>query len=146
MKRQFEILDTLMAYRRNITYVDCVSAINRIDLVFYKCPSVRNRLKTLFDHMERERSLPQSEKSSAWQKRADLFAELITEIAKACGYDFDHTDIKVNSYHPQGYVDEATFNTELREALLKTLRGKQAIAIVPGTNSNSTEKETAISD
>jgi len=109
LARQFELLDTLMAYRRNMTNIACVGAINRIDLVFYKFPSVRSRLKTLFDHMERERTLPDNEKAGGWDKRADLFAELISEIANVCGYNFDHTVVKDNSYHPQGYVDEATY-------------------------------------
>jgi len=79
--------------------------------------------------MEYERNMPEAEKQSGWDKRADLLAELISSAAESLGYRFSHNAIKRIAYLPQGMIDENDYTTEVRKHLLTIAKGESPILV-----------------
>ena len=123
------VLSTLMAFRRRLTNPESVAALNRVQLVFNEDRGVLESHAKLIGHMERERSLPESERQQGWDTREDLLVELIASMAGALKYMFTHTNIKNMAYFPQGWVNEENDQQEIRSVLLPILKGDNVLRV-----------------
>ena len=128
-RSKIAILDVLMGYRGRLTSPECVSALNRVELVFYRDSAVIAKHKALLDHMEIERNYQEAERQGGWARRADLVAELISTISESLGYRFSHTGIKTTAYVPKAMIDESEYIVEIRRQLLGMTSGKMPLTV-----------------
>ncbi len=129
-RSKFDVLSTLMAFRRRPIHTESVEALNRTPLVFHGDEDVLAKHGSLHTHMEYERTLPQAEKASAYEKRQDLLVELLSAMADAMGYRFSHSLLKTQAYLPQGYLDEETYTAQTRQLVTALLEGKTPLPVV----------------
>src|ERR1700679_298297 len=122
-RRKLGILDILMQYRGRIIHSDSVRALNSIDVVYYDSPAVRSKFTTLLDFLDTDevKAVPRAPHTIA--RLDDLLTELLSEMCKVLGYNFDHTRIKTKAYRPQAFADEEQFIQDFRGALMPLLRG-----------------------
>jgi hypothetical protein len=128
-RRQLGILDILMQYRGRIVHSDSVRALNSIDLVYYDSPAVRSKFIALLDFLETDemKVLPLDPRTAS--RLDDLITELLSEMCKTLGYDFDHTRIKTKAYRPQAFQTEQQSTEELQRALMSLLTGEAPLRI-----------------
>jgi hypothetical protein len=105
------VFGTLMTLRGGTVTQDYVKALNFIDVVFYKTAAVRTKWKNVLTHLSADGYTAQPILPATIERTRDLTAELLVEMAKDLGFDYDFTHIKENAYYPQVLVtaDEDTF-------------------------------------
>jgi hypothetical protein len=123
------VFSTLMSLRAQPVSPDYVKALNNIDVVFYKNEKVRARWKTLLEHFSSGAYKKEPVEQATFDKARDLAAELVAEIAKDLGYEFDHTHIKDNAYYPKLFGDLQTKSLQLVDKGAQVLEGKQSIKV-----------------
>ncbi len=128
-RRKLGLLDILMQYRGRIVHSDSVRALNSIDVVYYDSPTVRSKFMTFLDFLETDemKAKPIAPHTSA--RLDDLLTELLSEMCKALGYDFDHTRIKSKAYRPQAFANEQQFIEDVRGALMPLLKGETPLHV-----------------
>ena len=126
--RKVAIFKTLMATRGSVLSSLHVEALNRIDLEFSrkkKYEAVIRAWKEYFDNLSRTVN---NEEASVWFARnEELLANLLYEMGKALGYDFDKVLIKRNVYSPVGHSTIERENELLRKGMLDLLDGKRSL-------------------
>jgi hypothetical protein len=127
--RKLGILDILMQYRGRIVHSDSVRALNNIDIVYYDSPPVRSKFLSVLDFLETDemKANPLAPRTTA--KIDDLLTELISEMCKTLGYNFDHTRIKTKAYRPQAFANEEQFTADFRTTLMPLLKGTAPLHI-----------------
>jgi hypothetical protein len=65
-------------------------------------------------------------------RKSELLVELLYEMSKSLGYNFDKVQIKSGSYYPSGYEDNDLDMLESRKLWLEILRGKRHLPMVAG--------------
>jgi hypothetical protein len=97
-QQKFLVFSTLMSLRAPGTMAaEYVRALNYIDVVFYNNSKVRDRWRTLLaDYCGQplSKDTPPETVQNLLDRRRDLTAELLAEMARDLGYNFDHTHIK----------------------------------------------------
>jgi len=131
--RKIRIFKTLMATRAAILSPDHVAALNMIDVEFPEIgrwkPVVR-AWRSYFDHLQVQTASP--EETARWlDRRIDFLAELLSQMGKSLGYDFDVVKIKRGIYSPKahGMLEEEAY--QIRQGVLAILNGQRAIPIKP---------------
>ena len=116
-----------MATRATGLSQDHVQALNLIDLEFQgvKFQNVRKSWKIYLDHLG---NFPREKEDQArlpiWQEKStDFLAELLLEMGKSLGYDFDLVHIKKGIYLPEGHTKLETEMSLLRSGLIHLLYG-----------------------
>lgn len=106
------VFRALMSTRGNKLSLEHVQALNSIDLFFEKKGNekgVIEKWEEYFDYLELKTDKDDPEykiKYAAWaEKKDELFAALLSLMAKSLGYDFDVVKIKKGAYTPQGHSD-----------------------------------------
>lgn len=112
-----------------MTDTEAVSALNGTALVFHGDEPVISKLNELFSHWDLEGNLPEQQRQAGYERRNDLLAELISSMALALGYKFDHTFIKGRFYLPKGMTDESQYTLKMREQLLDLTSGKTPLTV-----------------
>jgi len=127
------VFSTLMINRHAPLTPDFVKAANYIDVVFYKNQKVRERWKTVLDHLSSDAYKPANFTPAAFEKFRDLLAELLAEMAKDLGYQYDYTHIKENAWNPTQHGQEFEDNIKLRKGLLGLVEGTGIlnVAVMP---------------
>jgi len=128
-RRKLAILDTLMSYRGRIIHSDSVRALNSIDTVYYDSPTVRNKFTVVLGFLESADMKERPLRPETTSKADDLLTELLSEMCKVLGYNFDHTRIKTKAYRPQAFADDEEFTAEVRAAWLPLLKGQRPLHI-----------------
>lgn len=111
--RKLYIFKTLMATRSIAGRVssDHVTALNMIDIEFYKEKEITDTWKCYLDCLNQ----PESENAlNTWAKERDgLFVDLLKKMAKSLGYDFDPVHLKKAVYLPKAHSEahESLFNS-----------------------------------
>ncbi len=135
------VFRTLMATRAARLSAQHVEALNMIDVAFYEkntlfrrfFPSkankrVREAWKEYLDHLA---TSPRSEADNAlhFQRRYDLFVQLLYDMAAAVGFDFDKSHIRNNNYSPIAHGKAEDETTTIRESLVQVLSGREPLRI-----------------
>lgn len=124
------VFSQLMSLRATPLAPDYVRALNYIDVVFYKNAKVRQRWKALLEHFASEGyKKGDAELAVAHERARDLTAELMAEMAKVLGYQYDHTHIKENAYYPKGLGDLETHALQILDKGAAVLEGKSSIRV-----------------
>jgi len=127
--RKLYIFKTLMATRSIAGRVsfDHVTALNMIDIEFYKEKEITDAWKCYLDCLNQ----PESENASnTWAKERDgLFVDLLKKMAKSLGYDFDPVHLKKAVYLPKAHSEADAYQLFIRDSIQKILKGEQAILV-----------------
>ena len=125
-ERKREIFMVMIAKRYNITDMENVEAMNKIDVVFYKSKEVRKA----WDEFLNAAGSPES------QNKVDLIAEkhlkLLEKIAADIGYKGVEWDDIKHFYNPVGLSNKMN-----EEALLRQLQIKAATAQIESSQTNN---------
>ncbi len=123
------VFSQLMSLRALPLAPDYVRALNYIDVVFYKNAKVRERWKTLLGHFASDAYKKAGEEQAAVDRARDLSAELMAEMAKDLGYEYDHTHIKENAYYPKAHGELESQTLQLLDKGTAVLDGKLSIKV-----------------
>jgi uncharacterized protein DUF6680 len=130
------IFKRLMATRATTLSPVHVEALNMIDLDFAgrgkKNEQVRLRWKEYLDHLASLDPDPDRQKAQlpAWsQKNQDLLADLLHDMGKAVGYNFDKVQIRRGIYSPMGHANLEFETQAIRKLTLEILAGRRALPL-----------------
>ncbi len=134
--RNFEILMTTRGERISELHVQ---ALNMIDIDFYglkflgknwrtkKEKNVLIAWKIYLDHLYVSGDL-EGPKLETWSNKKDeLFIDLLYEISKAVGYDFDKVQLNKSIYTPRAHGTQVLDNESIRQNLVQILDGKKPL-------------------
>jgi len=122
-----------MATRHSPLTDETVRALNMIDVVFHDKPRIRDLWHEYFDMLANHGL----ENPQGWVQRQKKNLELITEMAKFCGYGeaIKHLDAD-RVYYPVALAENARIQKEMTAAALQFFAGWQAFlqgpSVVPG--------------
>jgi len=133
-ERKMKVFKSLMATRAAPLSPSHVEALNMIDIEFYDSREVREKWRLLLDNFE---NYPQDLGDPAYQtklnlcsqKSAELLCDLLYEMARSLGYDFDKVHIMRSAYIPKGYADIVLDQEFIRRGLVGLFMGKVPIPI-----------------
>lgn len=131
--RKIRIFKTLMATRAAILSPAHLEALNMIDVEFPesgKWTPVVRAWRSYFDHLQVQTTAP--EETTRWlDRRLELLVELLSQMGRSLGFDFDVVKIKRGIYLPKahGLLEEEA--SQIRQGVLAVLNGKRAIPIKP---------------
>lgn len=123
------VFGTLMSLRAQQLAPDYVRALNCIDVVFYNNSKVRERWKVLLAHFCSDAFKKDPVDQSAIERARDLAAELMAEMAKDLGYQYDHTHIKENAYYPKLFGDLQIRGLQLLEKGTDLVEGRSSLRV-----------------
>ena len=155
--RKMQIFKALMATRATPLYPSHVEALNMIDIEFYKEKKVVETWKLLNDNFANYPKDPNSKDYdsrllSCSEKSNDLLTDLLYEISKVLGYNFDKVLLKRGCYMPKGHGDFQLEQDLIRRGLVQLLWGNKPLPIEvkevsPAQNQkfeNETEKNNTV--
>ena len=127
--RKIRVFKTLMATRAYNISLPHVEALNSIDLEFsVKRPSEKAVLdiwQQYLDHLGNT-----SIDSSAWgTRRVDLLVDLLYQMGKCLGYDFNKTQIKNGTYSPTAHSRVEQEQSRIRAMILELLEGERDLGM-----------------
>jgi hypothetical protein len=132
------VFRTLMATRAARVSTEHVQALNMIDLEYYGGgpgeKAVREAWRFYLDHLN-----TRYDDEAAWGiRQMDLFTDLLYQMSKSLGYDFDKTQIKNSAYWPVAHGNLEHEMSQIRSGLVKILTGK---ATLPTSSLPATEQQ-----
>lgn len=122
--RRLEVFKTLMATRQIPISNDHVTAINLVEVEFYKCHGVETAWKYYKDHLHT------GPEDAAWRDRKEnLLAKLLTEIASVLGFKIAAIDIFKGGYAPQGWASRDTLTLSVQQFIRDLSLGKKVLPV-----------------
>jgi hypothetical protein len=133
-KQKMQIFKTLMATRATPLSPLHVEALNMIDIEFYDDKEVKERWKLLLDNFA---NYPQNTDDPEYktklnlrsQRSTELLSDLLFEMARSLGYDFDRVHIMRGAYVPKGHADIILGQEFIRQSLVGLFLGKVPIPV-----------------
>ena len=131
--RRLAVFKALMATRGTTLAPSRIEALNMIDLEFAdrRSKEVVLAWKAYLDHLTALSNIPREQRdkmTESWLlKSEDLTSDLLYEMGKTLGYQFDKVHLKRSIYHPQGHIDIENEQTLIRKLLLEVLEGDRQI-------------------
>jgi hypothetical protein len=123
------VFRVLMSLRNAQLSADFVTALNLIDLVFYKDEAVRERWSKLWEFLDNKENFNLPRSSEMLEKQRDLTAQLLSTMASQLGFEFDHTVLKNGAYRPQYHDDEQAEFAALRQGFVKALNDNGSLNV-----------------
>lgn len=121
-ERRLLVFKTLMATRVTNLSPEHVQALNSIPIEFYGKKKILDKWEEYYDHLGDKSIAPE-----LWgTKRIELFVQLMGLISVSLGYKFNVSEVK-KIYHPTGHANIENEQHEIREHVLRLLRGEQAL-------------------
>lgn len=143
-QRKLQLFKTLMATRANAVNERHVEALNLIDVEFHTTSEedsgVRLAWKNYLDHLIQNTKDTEAGKNEKAQvdardeRRQNLLAQLLFKMGGALGYNFEGFDfiyLKERAYIPQGHVDLAADQQQIRKGLLEMLWRERPLIVRP---------------
>lgn len=128
------VFRVLMSLRNAQLSAEFVTALNLIDLVFYKNEAVRERWSKLWEFLNDKENFSLPRPSDVIEKQRDLTAQLLSTMARELGFEFDHTVLKNGAYRPQYHDDEQAEFAALRQGLIAALNNKGNLTVKVAEN------------
>jgi len=133
-RRKYQTFYALMRTRRGTLSPEHVAALNTIQTEFHDDEKVIVAYKKHIENLGGP-PLPAGSNDETshrfMEARTDVFHELMFEIGKSLGFNFDKRDLAKYSYTPQGWVDIETEQTAVRRLALELLQGKRGLPVSP---------------
>ena len=127
--RKLWIFKTLMGNRATRLNPNFVQALNMIDIEFTE-PSekpVRDSWKELLDHYNvwgtKNESERKADERADVERSTDLLADMLMQMGRGLGYDFDKVYIKKGFYYPEGLGNIEAEQHAVRRSILNLLSG-----------------------
>lgn len=136
--RKMWIFKTLMTTRATVLSPVHVEALNMIDIEFNGNSKYQRKVsvswKEYLDHLGSGPSNPSAANYTtlmdAWiDKGKDLLANLLHEMGKGLGYEFDKVHLKKNIYSPSGHARIEMEQDNIRKGLIEILYHNKTINI-----------------
>lgn len=115
------IFFTLMAKREIFILLapisnDFVQALNMIDITFRnnKEKQIIKAWQSLLSALNTQTTL---------EKKQEYFIDLLYEMSKNLGYDFDKKYLRDNAYSPQAFSNDESFNQTTKQAIMNVFTG-----------------------
>ena len=128
--RKNNIFKTLMTTRGAVLSYSHVEALNQIDLEFHDNVKYNNVItcwKEYFDNLSQK--VDDANMPLWFDKNDELLANLLLEMGKSLGYNFDKLLIKRNIYSPVGHGKLERENQVIRESLIEVFQGKRNLPL-----------------
>ena len=137
-ERKMRVFKTLMTTRATPLSPYHVETLNMIDIEFYKSKKIKEAWKLLLDNFA---NYPKDTKAPDFQTKLnfcserskELLTDLLYEMAKSLGYDFDKVHLKRGAYIPQGHADIEFDQLLIRQGMVDLLYGKKSLSVDVGT-------------
>jgi len=145
--RRNTIFRTLMATRASILSPQHVEALNAIPVEFYgtkgKLKSINDAWKLFLDY-----HAPEIATTDAWwQKRQDMFLDLLHLISEYLGYGFSRAQLARDIYSPKAHDELESEQTIIRKGFVKLFNGEAALPMAvtdfPATVDDETQASQA---
>jgi len=126
--RKIHIFRTLIATQTAHLTPIHVEALNLIGVEFVSSSSQLDRnvmscWRMYLSHLG-DRNYPRD----IWDaRRSELLVDLIHSISLALGFPYEKSQIKSDSYYPQGYVDAHNQDEQIRKLWLEVLNGNRSL-------------------
>jgi hypothetical protein len=127
--RRREVFSTLMRTRRFKLSVDHVNALNLIQIEFYGRPDVAGAYQQYISHLNSPIPSTTDEQSAFFERREDLFVDLVHSIARELKYDLDKRDLAKLAYGPVGWINDDEEIRAMRRAVLELLSGRRPLPV-----------------
>ena len=132
--RKMHIFRVLMATRARPLSPLHVEALNMIDIEFYKHKRIINAWKLLLDNFYNYPKDPKQKDFDAQllscsERSNNLLTDLLYEMSKAQGYDFDKVLLKRSCYVPKGHGEIEMEQTFIRKSFTDLFSGRKAVPI-----------------
>lgn len=126
-ERRTAIFRVLMATRSAILSPGHVEALNAIPVEFYgrdgKLRQINDAWKLFLDHNVADAVV----NDAWWQKRTDLFLDLLYLIAQFVGYDFSRAQLARDIYNPKAHGELENEQTIIRKGFVRLFNGEAAL-------------------
>jgi hypothetical protein len=155
--RKLRIFFTLMSTRMARVSPYHVEALNMIDTEFYtkgiskllgrhkKDLAVVDAWKSYLDHLTSLGEKPTEAELQTWVVRKDdLFIDLLFQMSRAVGYDFDKVHLKRSIYSPKAHGDEEQDQRIIRESLVSILSGAKPLPMTLIASEDALTKQAAL--
>jgi hypothetical protein len=123
-ERRDAIFRTLMATRAATLSPRHVEALNAVPVEFYgpskKLKAINDSWKLFLDH----HSDNQPASDAWWQKRSDLFLDVLHLISNFLGYNFSSSQLSRDIYNPKAHGELESEQTIIRQGLAKLFKGE----------------------
>ncbi len=127
-ERKLEVFRSLMKTRRIRLSSEHVTALNLIELEFYKKTLVTKPYREYIKHLSSP--LPASDQQEHYfTERDDLFVNLLQGLGEELGYNFDKKDLDRLSYTPVGWEQDESTQKKNARLLSELLEGKRPLPI-----------------
>jgi hypothetical protein len=126
-RRKLDIFNALMRTRRIILSHDRVMALNLVQAEFYDDTRVIESFKRYIEHFSQP--VPKDQAQWFFEAREDLSLEMIKEIARCLGFNFDKHELKRYAYSPQGWQTEQEEFQVFRRLMIEVLSGVRGLPV-----------------
>lgn len=127
--RKLNVFRTLMATRAYRLSPIHVEALNTIELVFSSGVPKEKRVLDFWQQYLDHLISSDLEKHAWTKKQEDLLSELLQEMGKVLGYDFNKTQIRKATYAPGEHGQTESDNTRIRELTTDLLQGQRSVSV-----------------
>jgi hypothetical protein len=155
--RKLRIFHTLMSTRMARLSPYHVEALNMIDTEFYsttlsrvlgrrkKEQAVVDAWTSYLDHLNSLSEKPTDAELQTWSThKDDLFIELLFQMSRCVGYDFDRVHLKRSIYSPRAHGDEELDQRMIRENLVAITSGNKALPMTLVVSDESLKSQNAL--
>lgn len=134
-RRKLNLFKTLMTTRAAPLDARHVEALNMIDVEFYKNKKIVDIWKLMLDNYNSFPVDPSQQDfkvklDACVDKARDLLSDILLEMSRSLGYDFDKVHLKRAVYIPKGHVELTVEQEIIRKSLVAILSGKRAIPVI----------------
>jgi hypothetical protein len=126
-ERRLEIFRSLMATRRTYLSPEKARALNLVEIEFYGVRPVERAHQEVMTHI----NLPLPAAADWNDRHRKFLTKLLSEMAKALGYELQQLDVLEGGYYPQGLADIELEQQALRRALTEILSGNRPLIVSP---------------
>jgi hypothetical protein len=127
--RKIRIFHALMSNRASRLSAAFVQALNGIETEFYGDKKVIEAWRVLVDHYNSSDISDQAQVQRWTEKLGDIINDLLFEMGRSLGYDFDKVTLKRNAYYPKMWSETELEQHALRKKLLELLDGRRKLPI-----------------
>lgn len=125
--RRVQIFRVLMATRAAVLSPGHVEALNAIPVEFYgtkgNLKKINDAWKLLLDH-----HTPDAPTTEVWwQRRIDLFMDLLFLISQFLGYGFNRAQLQRDIYSPRAHGELENEQTVIRKGLVRLFNGETVL-------------------
>jgi hypothetical protein len=116
-----------MATRRALVSAEKVTALNMVEIEFYGVTPVQDAYREVMTHINTPPPLPEG-----WNDRhRALLTRLLSQMARALGYELQQLDVLEGGYYPQGFADMEIEQQAVRRTLIEVLSGRRPLLVSP---------------